>query len=284
MLSALAAAFFIGCGSAEPTVETVPTTAPTAVSAATATEIPAAAEPTLEPTAVPETAEDSTEADEPFPATSTPIPAEVEVETDPEPAVELSPAELLISSFTDPIQTTGEVLVLVGQVLDANGNPVPNAMVEIWQTDAEGVYDHPQDPSTAGRDTTFQFFGSAVADTDGWYAFRTIVPGKYEPRPRHIHFKVKQDGSTLLTSQFYFTDDVAEVQDEGIFRSAGVDGDLLLLQLVQGEGTLLANGQIVVDTGIGSGELPFTPSQAEGPYYPVVTVAEFDNDLAVKLR
>ncbi len=280
LLSALMAAFLIGCTSAETTTEPAPTTAPTAVVAATATQIPAAPEPTLEPTLVPttapETAESSTEADSQFPATSTPISSEAAAE----PIVELSPAERLIASFTDPIQTAGEALVLVGQVLDTNGNPVPNAAVEIWQTDTTGVYDHPDDPGTGSRDLTFQFYGTAVTDADGWYAFRTIVPGKYEPRPRHIHFKVKQDGSTLLTSQFYFTDDVAEVQDEGIFRTAGDDGDLLLLQLVQGEGTLLANGQIVIDTGIGTGELPFTPSQAEGPYYPVLNVAEYDNDLA----
>ncbi|MCB9159284.1 MAG: hypothetical protein H6644_05400 [Caldilineaceae bacterium] len=199
-----------------------------------------------------------------------------------EPAAEsaaVQPPDDLFAAFAEPSQTTGDVLILYGQVLDVAGAPVPDAAVEIWQTDAAGVYDHPRDPGTNSRDTSFQFYGAATTDAAGWYAFRTIVPGEYEPRPRHIHFKVKQDDETLLTSQFYFSDDVAQVEGEGMFRAAGDSGDLLLLQLVQGDGVLLANGQIVVDTGIGAGTLPLTPAQGEGPYYPVVTVAEYDNDL-----
>ena len=111
--------------------------------------------------------------------------------------------------------------------------------------------------------------------------FRTIIPTEYEPRPRHIHFKVKQNGNTLLTRQFYFSEDIADVEGEGMFQAIGEAGDLLLLQLVNGESAVLANGQIVVDTGIGSGELPLTPTQAEGPFYPVVPVAEYDNDLVI---
>ena len=107
------------------------------------------------------------------------------------------------------------------------------------------------------------------------------MPGEYEPRPRHIHFKIKQNGQTLLTSQLYFSDDIADVEDEGMFVAVGDQGDLLLLQLVQGESTLLAEARIVIDTGIGSGEFPLTPSQAEGPFYPVVPLADYDNDLVV---
>ena len=204
----------------------------------------------------------------------------------PAPAQEQnSPAqnspEALIASFDQAAQTAGELLILYGQLLDAAGTPIPDAVVEIWQTDSHGVYDHPNDPGTQGRETTFQFFGMASTDAAGAYAFRTIVPGRYEPRPRHIHFKVKQDGATLLTSQFYFSEDVAEVAGEGMFRAVGESGDLLLLQLVQGDGVLLANGQIVVDAGTGAASLPLTPAQGEGPYYPVVALDSYDNDLVV---
>ena len=183
----------------------------------------------------------------------------------------------LTDTFTGESETNGDVLTLYGQVLDLAGTPLPDMTVEIWQTDAVGVYDHPDDPSTSNRDQTFQFYGATQTDSDGWYAFRTIIPGEYEPRPRHIHFKVKDGDKTELTSQFYFTDDVADVQDEGMFRAAGESGNLLLLQLVQGDDTILANGRIVL--GIGDGNLPETPSQGEGPYYPVVNLADFDNDL-----
>jgi protocatechuate 3,4-dioxygenase beta subunit len=199
--------------------------------------------------------------------------------TAPEPAATPHPAEALIAAFNGPSQTNGEVLILYGQVLDVNGDPVEDAVVEIWQTDENGIYDHPDDPTTAGRDLTFQFFGQTAVDDGGWYAFRTILPGEYEPRPRHIHYKVKLNGTTLLTSQFYFSDDIAKVEGEGMFRAVGESADLLLLQLVAGDETALANGRIVVDTGLGAGELALTPSQTEGPFYPVVSLAGTDNDL-----
>jgi protocatechuate 3,4-dioxygenase beta subunit len=101
----------------------------------------------------------------------------------------------------------GEIIEFGGTLYDRNGRPIPNATIEIWQTDAAGVYLHPNDPSTAQRDINFQFYGEAVTDENGRYTFRTILPGEYEPRPRHIHFKIKRDGETLFTSQFYFASD-----------------------------------------------------------------------------
>ncbi|MCB8987348.1 MAG: intradiol ring-cleavage dioxygenase [Ardenticatenaceae bacterium] len=98
----------------------------------------------------------------------------------------------------------GQILWLNGRVLYQNGAPAAGAVVEIWQTDDQGIYMHPGDAGTANRDPNFQFFGEAVTGADGGYAFKTIVPGLYEPRPRHIHFKVKVGGQTVLTSQFYF--------------------------------------------------------------------------------
>jgi len=98
----------------------------------------------------------------------------------------------------------GQILWLNGRVLYQNGAPAAGAVVEIWQTDDQGIYMHPGDAGTANRDPNFQFFGEAVVGADGSYAFKTIVPRLYEPRPRHIHFKVKVGGQTVLTSQFYF--------------------------------------------------------------------------------
>ena len=196
---------------------------------------------------------------------------------------DLHPAEKLISSFTKPPRAKGDALILYGQVLDMNGNPIPDAVVEIWQTDANGIYDHPDAPDTEKRDMTFQSFGTAKVNADGWYVFRTVVPLEYgsffNRRPRHIHFKVKQNNNTLLTSQFYFNDDIAEVQGERMFQLVGEKGNLLLLQLVAGDEALLANGRIVINTGGASGSLPSTPSQQEGPFYPVVPVQHYDNDL-----
>lgn len=269
-MAILLAVLVTGCGSAAPTAApTVALNPPTETAAPTAgSEAQAkASEPTLSPSAPTVPAPTPTQEVSPTAAAILP------------PAATASPEQELLGGFGDAPEIDGEVLYLLGQVMDVQGEPVPGAVVEIWQTDADGVYDHPGDPGTESRDRTFQFFGSSVADADGWYAFRTLMPGRYEPRPRHIHFKVKQDGATLLTSQFYFSDDIAIVEGEGMFQAVGESGDALLLQLVQGEDGVLAVGPIVVDTGLGSGELPLTPSQAEGPYYPVVSPSDFDNDL-----
>lgn len=101
----------------------------------------------------------------------------------------------------------GEIIEFDGTLYDRNGRPIPGAVIEIWQTDASGVYLHPNDPGTGQRDPNFQFYGEAVTDENGRYRFRTILPGQYEPRPPHIHFKVRRDGEELITSQFYFAGD-----------------------------------------------------------------------------
>ncbi len=108
----------------------------------------------------------------------------------------------VVGSLGQPAR--GDLLLLSGKVLGANGKGLLGAIVEIWQTDASGVYMHPNDPETSNRDMNFQFYGESETAEDGSYAFRTVLPGQYEPRPRHIHFKVKLNGAELLTSQLYF--------------------------------------------------------------------------------
>jgi len=181
----------------------------------------------------------------------------------------------VLEQFPDTPQTTqGELVVLYGKVLDVNGNPMENAVVEIWQTDAAGIYDYPNSPGTEDRDQNFQFFGVSHTDADGQYAFRTIIPGEYEPRPRHIHFKVKLDNIELLTSQFYFAGE-----------SGGAPAALTLETTpgtdAAGRPVVLASKDIVVAVSGGTGSLDTTPSQMEGPYYPVVDFSSFDNDLVV---
>lgn len=96
-----------------------------------------------------------------------------------------------------------DVLHLTGVVTNENGTPRSDVIVEIWQTDANGLYRRPRDYSKGTRDPFFQYWGRAATDKDGRYSFRTIIPGKYEPRPPHIHFKVWEDGKVVLTSQMY---------------------------------------------------------------------------------
>ncbi len=127
----------------------------------------------------------------------------------------------------------GETLLLAGRVYDAAGSPVAGAVIEIWQTDAAGIYLHPNDPRLPDRDPNFQAYGEAVTAADGSYWFLTLLPGAYENRPRHIHVKVKMNGQELLTTQFYFADDVLSSGD-ALARSAGDALGALLVEVTAG--------------------------------------------------
>ena len=99
----------------------------------------------------------------------------------------------------------GEVTHLTGKILDAKGDPLKNAMVEIWQCDGNGVYLHTRDSDGKKdkQDKNFQGFGRFVTGSTGEYYFRTIKPVPYPGRTPHIHFKVKQGRKELLTTQLY---------------------------------------------------------------------------------
>jgi len=98
----------------------------------------------------------------------------------------------------------GDTLYLSGRVVDEDGLPFNKATVEIWQTDQHGRYKDQRDKSPGPRDPDFQYWGRAITRPDGGFSFTTLVPGAYQPRPAHIHFKVWIDGRVRLTSQIYF--------------------------------------------------------------------------------
>ncbi len=112
----------------------------------------------------------------------------------------------------------GKITHLTGRILDARGNPVRNALVEIWQVDGKGVYLHSDSAGRKERDTNFQGFGRFLTSSKGEYYFRTIKPVPYPGRTPHIHFKVKKAGKELLTTQCYVKGDPGNAKD-GILRS-----------------------------------------------------------------
>ncbi len=97
----------------------------------------------------------------------------------------------------------GDVLDLTGVVINTNGIPQKDVTVEIWQTDANGLYRHTRDRSIGKRDPFFQYWGKTKTDEEGKYSFKTLIPGEYNPRPSHIHFKVWVGRKVILTSQMY---------------------------------------------------------------------------------
>jgi protocatechuate 3,4-dioxygenase beta subunit len=122
---------------------------------------------------------------------------------------------LIVNDSITP--AVGEVTHLSGRVLDLKGEPVRNALVEIWQVDGKAVYLHTADSSRKERDTNFQGFGRFLTSSTGEYYFRTIKPVPYPGRTPHIHFKLKKTGKELLTTQCYIKGEPRNERD-GIFR------------------------------------------------------------------
>src|SRR5262249_54626154 len=120
---------------------------------------------------------------------------------------------IIINNSITP--AVGEITHLSGRILGRNGSPIRNAVVEIWQCDAQAVY-LAQGP--AGADANFQGFGRFTTGTSGEYYFRTIKPVPYPGRTPHIHFKVKQGGRELLTTQL-FINGHPQNRTDGLFRA-----------------------------------------------------------------
>ncbi len=114
----------------------------------------------------------------------------------------------------------GEITHLTGKVLDIKGNPLKNAVVEIWQCDGNGVYLHTGDSDRKKdkQDKNFQGFGRFVTSSTGEYYFRTIKPVPYPGRTPHIHFKVKKGNKNLIDTQMYVKGHPGNEKD-GIWRS-----------------------------------------------------------------
>jgi protocatechuate 3,4-dioxygenase beta subunit len=118
------------------------------------------------------------------------------------------------------IDPEGDTLFVSGSVLDLNGEPIVNALVDIWQPNSKGLYDI-QDPSQSQGN----FRGRFITDATGKYAFETVVPlgynvpssgpsgellrllGRHTWRAAHIHFKLSAPKCAPLTTQIYIDGD-----------------------------------------------------------------------------
>jgi protocatechuate 3,4-dioxygenase beta subunit len=107
----------------------------------------------------------------------------------------------------------GEITHLTGRILDSRGDPVRNALVEIWQVDHHGSYLHRDGSPSGKRDGNFQGFGRFLTGTNGQYYFRTIKPVRYPGRAPHIHVKVKIDGREELSTQCMVNGDPLTARD-----------------------------------------------------------------------
>ncbi len=114
-------------------------------------------------------------------------------------------------------RAVGEITHLSGRILDASGNPIRNALVEIWQVDSKGVYFHSGSDGKGKQDVNFQGFGRFMTGSTGEYYFRTIKPVKYPGRTPHIHYAVKMKGHEKWTTQCYIKGEAAN-EGDGVYR------------------------------------------------------------------
>ena len=168
-----------------------------------------------------------------------------------------APVEHGYARLDDGSDPNGQPLVMHGTVIGADGKPVPGAQVEVWHCDTRGFYSH-FDPT--GKQKPFNMRRTLIADDQGRYRFRSIVPsgygvppgsptekllsalGRHGQRPAHIHFFISADGHRKLTTQIniegdplvnddfaYATRDdlvppVIERTDAEAIKAAGMDG------------------------------------------------------------
>ncbi|MEM1048251.1 MAG: protocatechuate 3,4-dioxygenase subunit beta [Pseudomonadota bacterium] len=121
----------------------------------------------------------------------------------------------LIRNFAKDGDPIGQRIVVHGRVLDEDGRPVPDALIEVWQANAGGRYRHRNEGYMAPLDPNFGGCGRVLTDESGAYSFRTIKPGAYpwpngvnDWRPAHIHFSLFGTAfAQRLITQMYFEGD-----------------------------------------------------------------------------
>jgi len=124
----------------------------------------------------------------------------------------------------------GQPIELVGFVISRTCKPLAGALLDFWQADDKGRYDN----------SGFRLRGHQFSDAEGRYRLRSIVPGVYVGRTRHIHVKVQPRGGRVLTTQLYFPGE-AQNRADGLFRSE------LLMRTAKNAGWLAGRFDFVLD-------------------------------------
>ena len=114
---------------------------------------------------------------------------------------------------------SGERVIIQGRVFDGDGVPVPDAILEIWQANAHGKYDHPEDTQRKPLEAGFRGYGRVPVTADGLFRFATIKPGpvpgpKGKQQAPHLAISIFMRGLLKrLVTRMYFPDDARNVDD-----------------------------------------------------------------------
>jgi len=151
----------------------------------------------------------------------------------------------LITEDLAPEGVAGERVSLEGRVIDGDGKPVNDALVEIWQANAAGKYAHPLDHQAKNLDKGFRGFGRSATDERGAFRFRTIKPGRV-PGPDgklqapHLAVNIFMRGQLKqLVSRIYFPDEPANAEDAVLALVPSGRRDTLIAQMRSGTGDAL---------------------------------------------
>ena len=146
----------------------------------------------------------------------------------------------LRNTLTQP-ETVGERIRIEGYVIDGDGLPVPDALVEIWQANAHGRYNHPSDNGAAPLDPAFLGYGRSGTGEDGSYWFETIKPGSVpfdasQTQAPHIGVTVFARGLlNHLMTRLYFQDEAANETDLVLQRVPSERRATLLARRISGD-------------------------------------------------
>jgi protocatechuate 3,4-dioxygenase alpha subunit len=111
-------------------------------------------------------------------------------------------------------KTAGERILIQGAVYDGDGEPIPDAVIEIWQPDANGIFNHEADPLHAQADPHFHGFGRAENQVNGRFQFKTIKPGGRAGQVPYINVRVFARGILIhALTRLYFGDEAGNAND-----------------------------------------------------------------------
>lgn len=149
-------------------------------------------------------------------------------------------------------ETEGERIRIEGRLLDGDGNPVPDAIVEIWQANHHGRYNHPLDQRELPLDSHFTGFGRCGTDADGRFRFETIKPGPVpfdgeRMQAPHLSLSVAARGLlNHLATRLYFADDPANADDPVLARVPANRRGTLLARREEADGNVTYRLDIVL--------------------------------------
>ena len=154
--------------------------------------------------------------------------------------------EWMVIEDIAPNGVAGERVAIEGRVVDADGKPVNDAAVEIWQANSQGKYPSPEDPQDKPVEPGFRGYGRSLTDDGGNFRFRTIKPGRV-PGPDgklqapHLCVTVFMRGLLKqLVTRLYFPDDPAYA-DDAVLRLVPAERRATLVATKRPDGALAWN-------------------------------------------